>query len=148
MNVNGGQGLWHGRRMRQCASPANPKGVCSSTRERAPRFECPNGASASSPRLARQCLPWVTGQHGKKRQRRCGPKPNVAATPLLRWVSGRNGEQPQRGCGRLALRLEMLVGRFLRVAHSSPVRSGPRNPWALGHSLVGAEGKYGERFVW
>jgi hypothetical protein len=42
MNVNGRKRLWHGARMFKPLSFANPKGI-----------------TASSPRLARQRLPWV-----------------------------------------------------------------------------------------
>src|SRR6266699_3128313 len=49
-------------------------------------FANPKGIVCFSPRLARQRLPWVRVWNRKQRQRRCGPQPNVAATPL-RWVT-------------------------------------------------------------
>ena len=82
------------------------------------RIECPNGASASSPRLARQRLPW-------------GHRPTI--------------HQPQRGCatsafvsrscdvGRNPVGVVIFSRRFPRVARAS-------QPWALGHSLVGRWG--------
>src|SRR5438309_9378550 len=65
---------------------ANPEGLRRAKGSCVARIECPKGASASSPRLARQRLPWVHVRKWKQRQRRCGPQPNVAATPL-RWVT-------------------------------------------------------------
>src|SRR6266516_6693539 len=49
-------------------------------------FANPKGIASFSPRLARQRLTWVRVWNRKQRQRRCGPQPNVAATPL-RWVT-------------------------------------------------------------
>src|SRR5206468_178292 len=75
-------------------------------------FANPKGIASFSPRLARQRLPWVRVWNRKQRQRRCGPQPNVAATPL-RWVTKqtnrttstmlwpfvREWESPQPRCG-------------------------------------------------
>jgi len=101
-------------------------------------FANPKGIASFSPRLARQRLPWVRVWNRKQRQRRCGPQPNVAATPL-RWVTNqtnrttstrlwpfvREWESPQP-----RLRLEMFVERWPRVARSA-------QPWALGRNPVG-----------
>src|SRR6266540_1945709 len=75
-------------------------------------FANPKGIASFSPRLARQRLPRVNVWNRKQRQRRCGPQPNVAATPL-RWVTNqtnrttstrlwlfvREWESPQPRCG-------------------------------------------------